>query len=192
VEKCALLKAIAQYSKVCDERVVVSEVNWPIKGTGIWSPVDAGYQAPDFAGSELNVSEADYGHFMLRYLVLSLCSGFVDQVYWWRLVAHGFGLIDERAEGGWRPRPGFEMLTYFLKLLGDATFVEKLETEKDLYALRFEKNDQEIVMIWANGREYSGKWPCRVEEVRDVFGKETSLGVVHGSPIYLINSLRAE
>ncbi|MDA7916916.1 hypothetical protein N9Z15_01430 [Akkermansiaceae bacterium] len=65
VEKYALLKAIANDSPCCDDRVIVSEVNWPVKGSGIYSPVDATFMLPDQPESPLNVSEEEYGYFML-------------------------------------------------------------------------------------------------------------------------------
>ncbi|MDF2690902.1 MAG: hypothetical protein K0S29_757, partial [Gammaproteobacteria bacterium] len=46
LEKCALLKAIAKSSKHCEEKVLISEVNWPIKNTGVWSPIGSPYEAP--------------------------------------------------------------------------------------------------------------------------------------------------
>ena len=88
VEKAALLKAIARKSNRCDERVIVSEVNWPLVDSGVWSPVSASYMVPGTKGSKVHVTEEEYGNFMIRYLVLALCSGFVDQVYcgdWWRM-----------------------------------------------------------------------------------------------------------
>jgi len=186
VEKCALLKAMAKWSPRCQDRVVISEVNWPVSGSGIWSPVGATYQMPGQKESSLNVSEEDYGYFMLRYVTLALCSGFVDQVYWWRLVAHGFGLVDERAEGGWRTRKGFRMLKYYLEALGSATFVEKLEIEDGVYALRFERERDQVVMLWCHEREYAGPWPFEPKEVFDVLGEKMALGVVGGAPVYCV------
>ena len=191
VEKCALLKAIAVQSPQCEDRVVISEVNWPVKGTGIWSPVGATYQSPDEPESPLNVSEEDYGYFMLRYIVLTLCSGFVDQVYWWRLVAHGFGLVDERAEEGWRARPGYEMLVFFLETLGDATFVEKLETEEHVYAMRFERAKDEVTMVWANGIKADIPKGMGQSTRRDVFGELTENEVVSDSPIYFFSERKS-
>ena len=42
-----------------------------------------------------------------------------------------------KADG--RERIGFKMLRVFLEQLGSATFLEKLEMEDDVYALRFER-----------------------------------------------------
>jgi hypothetical protein len=186
VEKAGLLKAIARTSNRCGEKVIVSEVNWPLEGTGVWSPVSASYMPADARGSKVHVSEEKYGCYVLRYLVLTICSGFVDQVYWWRLVAHGFGLIDERANGGWRERIGFKMLCVFLDQLGEATFVEKLETEEEVYALRFEREDDQVVMMWCNGRSFSGPLPGGFSKVLDATGGVIELTEVGESPVYLI------
>ena len=169
----------------CDDRVIVSEVNWPLEGTGIWSPVTATYIGSDAPEHPLSVSEFDYGIYMLRYLVISICSGFVDKVYWWRLVAHGFGLVDERAEGGWRERIAFKMLCVFLEQLGSSTFVEKFEMEDDVYALRFERGDEKIIMMWCNGRTYSGPWPVKFKYALNASGDLIEIKEVEGSPVYL-------
>src|SRR5690606_17396603 len=52
LEKCALLKALAQWSDRCDDKVIVSEVNWPVKYTGIWSPIGCPYIAPSWRREE--------------------------------------------------------------------------------------------------------------------------------------------
>lgn len=187
VEKAGLLKAIARWSGRCEEKVIVSEVNWPLEWTGEWSPVSATYQPKNARGARVHVTEEEYGFFMLRYLVLTLCSGFVDQVYWWRLVAHGFGLIDERAEGGWRERAGFKMLRVFLEQLGSTTFVEKLEMEEDVYALRFEEGDKQVVMMWCNGCTFSGPWPVAFQKALNSSGEVTEIDEVGESPVYLLS-----
>ncbi|MDA7931631.1 hypothetical protein N9B42_01550 [Akkermansiaceae bacterium] len=188
VGKSALLKAVARSSSHCDDRVIISEVNWPLKSCGIWSPVNVTYRYPGQPESALNVSEEDYGYFMLRYLVLTLCSGHIEKVYWWRLVSHGFGLVDERAEGGWRARPGFAMLKYFLKTLGNAVFTEKLETEEDVYALRFDAPQGEVIMAWANGKTAPVTWEIGDASVCDVFGNETAPDEVGDAPVYFLLS----
>ena len=184
LEKCGLLRAIARVVPACDDQVIISEVNWPLEGGGIWSPVTATHVDPDAPEHPLSVSEFDYGVYMLRYLVISVCSGFVDRVYWWRLVAHGFGLVDERAEGGWRERIGFKMLRVFLEQLGSATFLEKLEMEVDVYAFRFERGDEKIIMMWCNGRTYSGPWSFEFRQALNATGDVTGIKEVGDSPVY--------
>lgn len=188
VEKCALLMAIARNTPQCDDQVIISEVNWPLADTGIWSPVSATYLDPNQDGSPLEVSEKEYGIYMIRYFLLAICSGFVEQVYWWRLVSHGFGLVDERDEGGWRERPAFQMLQFFLKTLGEATFVEKLGSEDEVYFFRFTKDEEEWVVAWTNGVKRTGSLPFVCVEMLDAEGKPLELGagefVLGDSPVY--------
>lgn len=187
VEKAALLRAIAVRSKRCGSKVIVSEVNWPLVGTGVWSPVSAAYLAPGTKGSRVHVTEEQYACFMLRYLVLTLCSGFVDRVFWWRLVAHGFGLIDERSEGGWRERVAFHLLVVFLRELGQAVFVEKLEMPEGVYAFRFERGDELVTLLWCHGRSFEGPWPGPFRKTLAATGEEIDLKEVGEAPVYLIS-----
>ncbi len=186
IEKAALMKAIARHSKRCEDRLILSEVNWPLIDTAEWSPVAATYLPPGARGSRVHVSEAQYGHYMIRYLALTICSGLVERVYWWRLVAHGFGLVDERAEGGWRKRVGFQMLQTFLRELGPATFVEKMDTPDAVYALRFERTNDEVVLLWCNGRTFSGPWPIHFQKALDSTGEPIQFDEVGNAPVYLI------
>ena len=187
VEKAAFLNAIALHSKSCEGNLVVSEVNWPLANTREWSPVAATYSPPGSVGSHLHVSEEQYGYFMIRYLALTICSGLVERVYWWRLVSHGFGLVDELAEGGWRKRTGYYMLKTFLLVLGNATFVEKIATPKKIYALRFKRENDDVVLFWCNGRKYLGPWPIKYSRVLNSTGHEIELSEVGDEPVYIFS-----
>src|SRR5690606_32235754 len=46
LEKVRLLKAIAQTTSACNDKVIISEVNWPIENTDIWSPIVCPYATP--------------------------------------------------------------------------------------------------------------------------------------------------
>ncbi|MDF3129125.1 lipopolysaccharide kinase InaA family protein [Kiritimatiellaeota bacterium B1221] len=141
VNKLALARAMARVHPACEERVVVSEVNWPLQGTGVWSPVGSPYQSPGERTNDPSVDEETYARYMKKYLLLALCSGMADQVYWWNLAAHGFGLIDDRDPNGWRPRPAFHAFKSLVDATRDATFIErKGDTKK--YRYQFVKNDQ--------------------------------------------------
>jgi hypothetical protein len=122
--KFILGRAIAESSPAaCDPRFIVSETNWPLRGTGVYSPVGSPYVMPGPRRVDPSVNEADYGDFMIRYGVLALASGMVDRVYWWRLVAHGFGLVDDQdGGGGWRVRPAYLQLREFLRLFGRSVY----------------------------------------------------------------------
>ncbi len=116
-------RAIAEISPACEPRFIVSETNWPLRGTGVYSPVGSPYVMPGPRRVDPSVLETDYGDFMIRYLTLALASGMVDRVYWWRLVAHGFGLVDDRdGGGGWRVRPAYLQLREFLRFFGQSVY----------------------------------------------------------------------
>ena len=82
----------------------VTEVNWPLAGTGVYSPVVSPYDSPGPRKHDPNVSEEEYADYMIRYFKQTIGSGLVDRVYWWQLIAKGFGLIDEE---DYRKRPAY-------------------------------------------------------------------------------------
>lgn len=141
VAKLALARAMARAHPDCDERVVVSEVNWPLKGTGVWSPVGSPYQSPGVRHNDPSVDEDTYADYMRRYLLLSLCSGMADRVYWWNLAAHGFGLIDDRDPGGWRPRPAYHAFKELTGRMRGATYLRRHGDDRH-YRLDFQSVDR--------------------------------------------------
>jgi len=141
VAKCALLRAFARAYGFTDDRPILSEVNWPIKGTGPWSPVNAPYETKDPRTKDPSVNEEDYAAYMARYLLLTLASGHAARVYWWRLAARGFGLIDDTNPAAWRPRPAFDALQTLLAQVGDSTFSQKPDTPDGKFALEFTRPD---------------------------------------------------
>jgi len=193
VEKFALAKAIATWSRaVKGDRLVVSEVNWPLAGTGVHSPVSAPYIFPNARRSNSAVDEETYASFMIRYYALALCSGFVDAVYWWRLVARGFGLVDD-TQAPWRPRPAYAALKTFVALLGDAAFVEKLQAADGTWALRFESPAAgDVVMAWAHPGPAEFTPPFAAASMLSLDGREqpATRGAVSltGRPIYLVGA----
>jgi len=85
--KIQLLCALASTSsKVANPRLLITEVNWPIKGTAPYAPT-----------SETEcVSEEEYGDYMLAYYQMALEAQMVETVYWHQLIAPGYGLVDNR------------------------------------------------------------------------------------------------
>ena len=190
IEKFALAKAIAACSPAVDgDRLVISEVNWPLRGTGVYSPVNAPYIPRDHEEPHCAVDEDTYASFMLRYYVLALCSGFVEQVYWWRLAAHGFGIVDDKPEV-WRPRPAFKALQRFVALLGDSTFLGRLPAPTGVWALRFRKPDSSrVVMAWAHPSPVSYEPGFTSTAVLSRDGEEIAgraASVLGGDPVYFI------
>lgn len=186
LEKCALLRAIAQWSPRTEDRVIVSEVNWPVKGSGVWSPVGAGYESPAARRNPPGVDDDDYSDYMLRYYLLALCSGHVDSVYWWRLSAHGYGLVDDR--DNWRRRPAFIALKFLLSTLNRATFVKRHEAPDSVYLLEFAQGTQRILVAWTTEAE-SDYWPeFTGDRVYDSLGNISERRHLSGSPVYLVGS----
>ena len=149
VAKCALLRAYARAYGLTEDRILISEVNWPLRDTGVWSPVNSPYETRDPRQNDPSVNEADYAAFMARYLLLTLASGHVARVFWWRLAARGFGLLDDTDPAAWRPRPAFTTLQTLLAALGNATFSRRLDTPPGDYALEFTRpNATPLVVRW--------------------------------------------
>ncbi len=125
VDKLRMAKAVARTHPRCEDRIIVSEVNWPLLGTGVWSPVGSPYESVGPRKNDPSVDEETYAAYMQRYFLLALCSGMADQVYWWNLAAHGFGLIDDRDPSGWRPRPAYHVFKELVKQMRGATFLHR-------------------------------------------------------------------
>ena len=158
VGKCALLRAYAQAHGFTDDRLIVSEVNWPLLGTGVWSPVNSPYETLDPRQNDPSVTEEQYAAYMARYLMLTLASGHVSRVYWWRLAARGFGIIDDTDPVAWHPRPAFHALHALLEKLDAAVFTRKLDTPPGEFALEFTRTDAAPVTVrWSldRGPEYT-------------------------------------
>jgi hypothetical protein len=130
VRKLAMARAVARVHPACrGERVIVSEVNWPLAGTGVWSPVGSPYQSPGERTGDPSVDEETYADYLRRYLLLALCSGMADRVYWWNLAAHGFGLVDDRDSAGWRPRPGYHMFKEMVEMFRKSRFMDRTASD---------------------------------------------------------------
>jgi hypothetical protein len=189
LEKFALARAMAQRPPASAGRFVVTEVNWSLKGTGVYSPLLAPYALP---GRDAGVSEDEYADYLLRYLCLAVGSGLVDRVYWWRLVARGFGLVDDADPAALRPRPAYAMLRNFLAVLGESTLVgaqvpPRSGSRHGAYRLAFRRADGEVVVLaYAHGPELP--FPAeRCARVEDAFGRALARAPerLTGRPVYL-------
>ena len=191
-EKMILARAIAGASSACEPRLIVSEVNWPLRGTGVWSPVDSPYETPGPRRNDPSVSEEDYADYLLRYLLIALCSGMVERVYWWRLVARGFGLVDDSQSepGAWRLRPAYRQLRFFLDRLGRSTFERRLVNAEGVQCYQFRAPDgTRDALIYAHPQPVRFTPPFAFQAALNARGEplgstQTPLDV-GGSPLYL-------
>ena len=140
--KVALLRAVVDKSHQKSCPLWITEVNWPLKGTGKYSPVSG----------EPNVSEEEQASFLVRYYILCLSSGFVKRIYWWQLTAPGYGLVDSR-EKPWQKRPSFFAFKTMIEHLKGAKFIEKIaHPHLEIFAFRREKNLFSVV--WAKKKTH--------------------------------------
>ena len=196
IDKCVLASAIAAESGIASDKIVISEVNWPISGTEKYSPVTWPFDhriATDAEYEELGVDEALYADYMIRYLALTLCSGLVEKIYWWRLVAKGYGLADLLEGDQVVTRPALQALRQFLLVLGNARFIgAEIPAQKDerhgRYLFWFEREDgEQLALCWNHGSE--GSMPSHVEfaYAENTLGERVAepLTSISGSPAYL-------
>ncbi len=147
IAKLALARAMARAHPRCADRLIISEVNWPLAGTGVWSPVGSPYESPGVRHNDPSVDEHTYAAYMLRYLMLALCSGLAERVFWWNLAAHGFGLIDDRDPQGWRPRPAYTALQQFLQHTHGARFAGREGFDGE-YRMKFQGPTGDFEYRW--------------------------------------------
>ena len=149
--KCAIHRAFAKTYGFSEEKIIVSEVNWPLLGAGVYGPIDSPFvmfgpwetrPAAPWTTEPPRVSEEDYAKFMCRYVLLAVASGHVSRVYWWRLVHRGFGLVDDSDPANPRPRPAFSALKNLLAQLAGARFERRVEdVPAGTFALEFSRAD---------------------------------------------------
>ncbi len=177
LEKFALGRAIANRSKRCGNRFIVSEVNWPLRGTGVYSPVGSPYVSPGVRHNDPSVSEDDYADYMLRYLLIAICSGLVERVYWWRLVAFGYGLVDDSNPEEWRERPAFIMLKNLLRWVRRSRFIKRIMlNKKGAQAFEFEKPDGvRFWLAYTSGSPLEIELPMTVAYANDAMGESIAV-----------------
>jgi hypothetical protein len=140
-----------------------------------------------------SVTEEQYADYMIRYLATAVCSGMVERVYWWRLVARGFGLVDDARSDEWRRRPAFDALRVFLAGLGGATFVRKIASPPQTSFLLFRcAGGRRMALAWAWNGEATVQIPFPLGELRSRDGN--ALPVRNGGarlsehPVYLLEA----
>ncbi len=144
VGKVVLLQAIAETARNCGPRSWVTEVNWPL-----WE----GPHSP--AGRAVSVSPETQADYLARYYLLALTTGAVERVYWWQLIARGYGLIEPRAGAGDGPlelirRPAFAALATLARELRGSHFLRPLPSPPETRLYLFRRPDGgETVAGWS-------------------------------------------
>ena len=100
--KIRTIAALTALSPRSANRLWLTEFNWPLAGHGPWAPTSA----------KECVSEDQAATWLQRYSAMARASGLVERIYWWQLVALGYGLVDPRDH---RRRPAFHALAALQK-----------------------------------------------------------------------------
>jgi hypothetical protein len=138
VDKVTLLRAIAEVGRNSSERCWITEVNWPL-----WE----GPHSP--AGKTVSVGEEDQADYLVRYYLLTLGTGLVERVYWWRLIARGYGLISPANCDALRRRPAWKAFRTLVNQVEGARFIGPLPATVGAYLYRFAREEEEIVVAWS-------------------------------------------
>ena len=136
VGKLALLGALGECFGVPGP-VIVSEFNWPLAGQGVWSPVGSPYVSPGVRHGDPSVTEEQAAAYTMRYALLGICSGLASEMVFWRLVARGFGAVDDTNPAAWSRRPAFEALRLWYARLSGARFERRDDAPDGRITLHF-------------------------------------------------------
>ena len=125
-------------SRKCTNDLVISEVNWPLKNTGKWSPTAGDYE----------VGEKEQALYLIRYYLLMIASGKVFKCYMHQLIAPGYGLIDD-VDGVLRKRDAYFCFKFLIETLQGAKTLN-FSFNKNLYRLSLEKDNKFIEVLWVS------------------------------------------
>jgi hypothetical protein len=135
-DKIAWLNTLVWLSPKVQQKLHITETNWPITDTAPYAPTS----------EHECVSEKAYANFMLRYHLLTFASQQVDSLSWHQLIAPGYGLIDNRE--GLVKREAFNTYKYMYETLNSAQFL-RLDIKRDYYILQFMINDNLLQIHWS-------------------------------------------
>lgn len=176
--KCALMRAIGETAPGGSDRFWVTEMNWPL-----WE----GPHSP--AGRDVAVDEEAQADYLVRYAVALLAPRLAERVYWWQLVARGYGLVDPGDGGVFRRRPAWRALRALMELLAGTTFDRRLESPPRTRLYRFDTTDDAVIVGWSVGEAVEVELPPgRIVGIRGRGGDD--LGTVDGYRVRLDSSPR--
>ncbi|GMU63822.1 MAG: hypothetical protein AMXMBFR36_00960 [Acidobacteriota bacterium] len=157
-DKVTLLAAIAETGRLVGRRRQwITEVNWPL-AEGPHSP----------AGKSVAVGEPQQADYLARFYLAALGTGYVERVFWWQLVAKGYGLIDPAADRSLRRRPAFAALAALERELAGATCLGPRALPEPARAMAFVRADGgETLVAWSTAGELRWAPPGPVESLAD-------------------------
>jgi len=155
VDKAMQLRALADTGRSSSGRAWVTEFNWPL-----WE----GPHSP--AGREVSVDEETQANYLVRYCLLVLGTGLVERVYWWQLVAKGYGLSFLDDDGSLQLRPSFQALATLQDQLAGSSFLGPLEADLPVRLYRFQTDaGDEVVVGWSTAGDVQATLPRPASKV---------------------------
>lgn len=158
--KATLVRAITDTARaVSGHACWITEVNWPLC-EGPHSP----------AGKGVAVDEQSQASYLVRYFVPLLASGLVERVFWWQLVARGYGLAYLGEGDRLVLRPAFRALAHLEERLAGSVCRGRLEAPEGAFLFRFSHADgSETVVGWTTDGPANGHLPRPAEAA---FGRD--------------------
>ena len=99
--KLRLAKAMTKLSNRSDDKLWISETNWPLLDTKPFTP--------NSGNPTRTCDEQTQAEYLKLYYQIAWQTGWVEGVYWWQLINPGYGLVDHRS-GELRKMPSFYAL----------------------------------------------------------------------------------
>lgn len=159
-DKALLCRAMAETSRRSAPRSWITEVNWPL-----WE----GPHSP--AGRKVSVDEATQADYLVRFYLLALATGAAERVYWWQLVARGYGLmVPETDVTKLRRRPAFQALRTMEAQLRDHRLERLLDAPERCYLMRFSNGGDVLIAGWSVDGEQVAELPAVPQEVTEQDG----------------------
>ena len=181
VAKVTLLRAIAETARNCGPRSWITEINWPL-----WE----GPHSP--AGRAVAVSPQEQADYLARFYLLALTTGAVERVYWWQVVARGYGLVTPGGSDGGEElvrRPAFAALATLARELGGSRFLRPLPAPAGTRLLLFHHREGgRCVAGWSVAGRPRVELPDPVREVVEQHGERS--GEQEGPAVRLSPSVR--
>jgi hypothetical protein len=135
-DKIALLSTMVWLSPKAENKLHITETNWPLSNTAPYAPTS----------EKECVSEDVYSDYMLRFHFLAFASQQVNSISWHQLISAGYGLIDNRK--GLHKRKAFESYKFMVRHLQHAQFL-RLDIKRDYYILQCLIDEQLLQIHWS-------------------------------------------
>ncbi len=172
IKKINLLYSIVTLSPKTENKIIITETNWPISSTAPYAPTS----------EKECVNLNDYAFYMLQYYLLSLSTGMIEKIYWHQLIAPGYGLIDNR--DGLKKYPAFYAYKTMVSLLQGAKLIAVDLKDKIKY-MKFEKKDKTIEIYWSDKKRLPKQ---NSGELLSLYGEKYS----KENFVYIINSKKSD